>query len=144
MTTEDQRSSGKITGHDLAGVAEADLVRAIMRHAVAVLMNEVIGDARTEGELVNVLPIEGDATRGIGVLVTEPYCLNPQPTPMRGDLVAWEPEQVGGFGRIVQLATGEYDVADGAREWWPPGWVDDRSLVHSAGRSLAETPGQAS
>ena len=135
MRHEGRRQNVEAEGRDPARRSEKELVADIMGRAVAVLMNEVIGDALTEGELVNVLPIEGDAKQGIGVLVTEPYCLNPQPTPLRGDLVAWEPEDAGGWGRIVQIATGEYDVADSAFERWPPRWVDSSSLIHSTHRS---------
>jgi hypothetical protein len=100
---------GNITEHEATGKHDPDLVAVISSYLAAVTIHEQVDDFTTPAEYINVLIVEGDQNQGIGVVMSEPMILDPEPPVFCGDLVEWVAGP-GKIGRITKIAGPDFEV----------------------------------
>ena len=88
---------------------DPQLLEAIRSHLVCVILNQEVGNFESADEDINVLIVEGDQKEGIGVVMSEPMVIEPQPSVFCGDLAEWVPGP-GGIGRITKIATPDFET----------------------------------
>ena len=93
----------------VAGKEDPDLVALIGAHLVGVTVHEQIGHFETPSEDINVLIVEGDQNQGVGVVMSEPMTIEPDPPVFCGDLVEWVPGP-GKIGRITKIAGPDFEM----------------------------------
>jgi hypothetical protein len=88
---------------------DPDLVATVGAHLVAVTVHEQIGNFETPAEDINVLIVDGDQNKGVGVVMSEPMTIDPEPPVFCGDLVEWVPGP-GKIGRITKIALPDFEM----------------------------------
>ena len=96
-------------GGSVAHKQDPDLVALVGAHLVGVTVHQQIGYFETPAEDINVLIVEGDQNRGVGVVMSEPMIIDPDPPVFCGDLVEWVPGP-GKIGRITKIAVPDFEV----------------------------------
>lgn len=92
-----------------------ELEARIHNHAISVYVNEEVGLCDGRCEAINVVPVEGNADEGIGIVVSEPEELQYCPV-VAGDFVQWRrfPGKDGGLAVVVaHVIGGEFPVLRG-------------------------------
>jgi hypothetical protein len=93
----------------IARKQDPDLVALVGAHLVGVTVHQQIGHFETPAEDINVLIVEGDQNKGVGVVMSEPLIVDPEPPVFCGDLVEWVPGP-GKIGRITKIAGPDFET----------------------------------
>jgi hypothetical protein len=86
------------------------LLASVSEHLAGVTVNVEIGNPSSPDEVINVLIVEGDQKKGIGVVMSEPMTIEPAEPIHCGDIVEWEPEQYQPCGYITYVVMPDFEL----------------------------------